>query len=202
MIYYIADTHFGHANIIKMDKRPFENTEEMEEALVENWNTVVKSGDIVYILGDFCWGKKDDWICILDRLKGQKALIQGNHDLKGYPPELSKKFVGIYDYKEVKYDGCTVILSHYPIMCYRHSNDPKTYMLHGHVHSTAEHDWIQKWTMELRQRYAFDKVYNPDRVHSSNCGQIYNVGCMMPWMDYTPRTLDEIKERFDYTYGE
>lgn len=196
MIYYIADTHFGHANIIKMDKRPFENTEEMEEMLVENWNAVVKSSDIVYILGDFCLGKKDDWIRILDRLKGQKVLIRGNHDFKGYPHELSKKFVGIHDYKEVKDDGRTVVLSHYPIMCYRHSNDQKTYMLHGHVHSTAEHDWIQKWTMELRQQYAFDKVYNPDRVHSSNCGQIYNVGCMMPWMDYMPRTLDEIKERF------
>ena len=62
---YISDLHFGHANILKFDNRPFRNTEEMETALIENWNSTVSAGDITYILGDFCWGKRkqgtDPW---------------------------------------------------------------------------------------------------------------------------------------------
>lgn len=54
MNYYISDTHFGHANIINFDKRPFKNTEEMERELISRWNSVVTSADTTYILGDFC----------------------------------------------------------------------------------------------------------------------------------------------------
>ena len=55
-IMYISDLHFGHANIIKIDKRPFSDVEEMNQKMIENWNNKVKSDDWVYILGDFCWG--------------------------------------------------------------------------------------------------------------------------------------------------
>ncbi len=48
---YISDLHFGHANILKFDNRPFRNTEEMETALIENWNSTVSAGDTTYILG-------------------------------------------------------------------------------------------------------------------------------------------------------
>lgn len=56
-IFYIADTHFGHANILRFDQRPFKDLEEMHDVLIDNWNRVVASADWVYILGDFCWGK-------------------------------------------------------------------------------------------------------------------------------------------------
>ena len=58
---YISDLHFGHANIIRFDGRPFKNTDEMEETLVDNWNSVTQPEDTVYILGDFCWGKEPEW---------------------------------------------------------------------------------------------------------------------------------------------
>ena len=54
---YISDLHFGHANILKFDNRPFRNTEEMETSLIENWNNTVLAGDTTYILGDFA----DPW---------------------------------------------------------------------------------------------------------------------------------------------
>ena len=63
-------------------------------------------------------------------------------------------------------------------------------MLCGHVHRTAENDLLERWSEELREKYHSD---SPD--HAANAGQIYNVGCMMPWMEYTPRTLDEIIRR-------
>lgn len=57
MNYYIADTHFGHRNIINFDGRPFHDITEMKLALIANWNRRVTNEDTVFILGDFCWGK-------------------------------------------------------------------------------------------------------------------------------------------------
>jgi len=191
MNYYIADLHFGHNRILKFDHRPFFDMTEMEETIIFNWNTVVKPGDTVYILGDFCWRKADEWLRIIRRLKGNKVLIEGNHDLKQYPSELRKHFDDIKEYKEVKDDGYRdvgrkVILSHYPIPFFNRSNGPNHYMLCGHVHTTAENELLEKWIRELK---------SSTDPHLSHCGQIYNVGAMMPWIGYTPRTLDEIIRR-------
>lgn len=186
-IFYISDTHFGHRNVIRFDERPFEAVEEMDEALIENWNKAVGKGDIVYHLGDFCWGKTDEWERLLPRLNGSITLIKGNHDLKRMPQNAKRYFADIKDYKEIKDNGRRVILCHYPILAYKSSYDPNTYMLHGHVHSlTDESRKVRQWVQELR-----DSTHN----NSANRGQIYNVGCMMPHMDYSPRTLDEIIER-------
>ena len=66
---YIADTHFGHGNILRFDNRPFSTVEEMELELVNRWAMAVEPKDTVYILGDFCWGKEDEWLRILSQLK-------------------------------------------------------------------------------------------------------------------------------------
>lgn len=55
--YYIADTHFGHRNVINFDGRPFHDITEMKLALIARWNRRVTNKDTVFILGDFCWGK-------------------------------------------------------------------------------------------------------------------------------------------------
>lgn len=197
MIYYIADTHFGHKGILNLDRRPFADVQQMEETLIMLWNATVKPGDTVYILGDFCWGKKDEWIRILRKLKGNKVLIQGNHDLKQYPPELRQHFTDIKDYKEISDPGKDgkpdrkVILSHYPIPFYKHSNDPNYFMLCGHVHKTAENKCMEKLIKELKEKPMEGLLGGTYQHHA----QIYNVGCMMPWMEYTPRTLDEIIQR-------
>lgn len=52
VIYYTADQHFGHSNIIRFCERPFSTVEEMDEVLINNWNETVSDNDIVYILGD------------------------------------------------------------------------------------------------------------------------------------------------------
>ena len=53
MKYYISDLHIGHKNCIIFDNRPFSTLEEMHDTIVENWNSVVKKDDEVYILGDY-----------------------------------------------------------------------------------------------------------------------------------------------------
>lgn len=193
MNYYIADCHFGHKNILLFDHRPFTDLYQMEEVMIMLWNASVHKGDVVNILGDFCWGKASEWLRIIRQLNGDKVLIEGNHDLGKYPAELRREFADIKDYKEiidVAADGRRrhVLMSHFPMPFYKHSYDPDYYMLCGHVHNSVENDCLEKFTMDLRN--------NPDPSFRS-CGQIYNVGAMMPWMGFTPRTLDEIVKRWD-----
>lgn len=193
MNYYIADCHFSHNAILRFDHRPFTDIYQMEECMIMLWNASVRKDDTVYILGDFCWGDADEWLKILRKLNGNKVLIVGNHDLKQYPTELRKEFADLQPYKEIVDNGkdnCSrkVILSHYPMLFYKHSSNPKYYMLCGHVHSTVENVYLEKWTKELKSNAG--AIFQP-------CGQIYNVGAMMPWMEYTPRTLDEIITRWN-----
>ena len=136
--------HLGHKGAINLDHRPFYDCQEMEDVSVHNWNAVVRPSDTVILIGDFCWLKTEEWIRILRRLKGNKVLITGNHDLHDLSPALRKMFADVKDYKVVDDNGRKVILSHFPIIFYNHSNNPKTYMLCGHVHATAENDWLEK----------------------------------------------------------
>lgn len=59
-IWFIADPHFSHANIIKYCHRPFADVNEMDATLVENWNAKVKKDDVVWCLGDFALGRKEN----------------------------------------------------------------------------------------------------------------------------------------------
>lgn len=82
MAYYVtADTHFGHANIIRYCGRPFSSAEEMNETLVINWNEVVGPDDVVLHLGDVAFGASG--LACVSRCRGRKILIRGNHD-KGH----------------------------------------------------------------------------------------------------------------------
>lgn len=79
--FFTSDTHFGHENIIKFCKRPYQSVEEMNEALIENWNKVIGKNDTVFHLGDFALGGSTVWNNTLDRLNGKIYLIFGNHKL-------------------------------------------------------------------------------------------------------------------------
>lgn len=187
--YYISDLHFGHGNIITFDQRPFSSVKEMNDILIENWNKKVNKDDNIFILGDFCWLKEEDWIELLNRLNGVKTLIRGNHDLKKMSLKCKQMFSDIKDYKEINDNGRMVIMSHYPILCYKRSYNPKTYMLFGHVHnSTQESYLVEKWIKDIKNSHT-------ENFH--NVGNLYNVGCMMPWMNYTPQTLDEIIQNYN-----
>lgn len=183
---YISDMHLGHANVIKFDNRPFSSVEEMDEELIRRWNEAVTPQDTVYILGDMIWKNEARWPEILRQLKGNKVLTPGNHDLKRYSGKISKYFQDIRDIKTIKDGEYKVVMSHYPILFYPGSYAENTIMLCGHVHTTAENIWLETFRRELR-----DNCTPP----SGNRGRIINVGCMMPWMDYTPRTLAEILEK-------
>jgi calcineurin-like phosphoesterase family protein len=80
-VFFTADTHFGHANIIRYCNRPFASVQEMDEVLIQRWNEVVKPDDTVWHLGDFAaWYNGVDARSYFNRLNGRKNLIWGNHD--------------------------------------------------------------------------------------------------------------------------
>lgn len=83
-IFFTSDLHFGHKNIIKFCNRPWETTDEMDEALVENWNSIVRANDIVFDLGDFAFAPNSKWKEILSRLNGIHYLILGNHEINKF----------------------------------------------------------------------------------------------------------------------
>lgn len=168
--FYISDWHYGHANVIAFDNRPFKSLLEMDEALVDRWNAVVSPGDIVYVLGDMFWCKAQDAIPILRSLKGQKFLIKGNHD-RCNDNKFLREFVKVTEYLEVKDSGRTVILCHYPIPCFK-NHFYGSFHLYGHVHNSFE------WNMMEHDKYLMEELY------TTPC-QMFNVGAMMPWMDWT-----------------
>jgi len=142
MIWFTSDTHFCHDKIIEYCNRPFASVEEMNEALINNWNDRVSVGDIVYHTGDFLLGNNSNKIPeIVKRLKGQIHLILGNHDQKR-----TKHLVGFADiksYKEVKYDNQRIILCHFPFKVWNKSHHG-SWNLHGHSHGSLTRDYSIK----------------------------------------------------------
>ena len=180
-IMYISDLHFYHANILMFDNRPWTDVEKMNEDLVEIWNKKVDDGDTVYILGDIALSGGEKVLELVKRLNGRKILIKGNHDRVSQ--QLSKEFGNkVYDYLEIKDDGRNVVLSHYPISCFN-KHYYGEFALYGHVHVSEE------WEIMEQVRRKFEEIGVPCNM--------YGVGCCIPYMEYEPKTLNEIIEGYN-----
>ena len=98
-----------YTNVLRFDNRPFPDTAQMDDTLIQNWNDRVTSEDTVYVLGDAFWKSEENSIQIMERLRGHKHLIQGNHDrVKG---KLRFYWESITQYAEVNDENRLVILS-------------------------------------------------------------------------------------------
>ena len=177
--YYIADLHFGHTNALSYDNRPFTTIEENDAALIKNWNNKVGIDDDIWILGDISWHGAMKTIEIFNQLNGTKHLCIGNHDKKLLKnKDVQALFCEIVDYKEIEDSDKFVVLSHYPIPCFNRHYYGAIH-LYGHVHNSFEWNMMQHIKLEMKELY--DKPCN-----------MYNVGCMVPYMNFTPGTLEEI----------
>jgi len=137
-IWFTSDTHFCHENIIKFCGRPFATVEEMNKALVEKWNSIVGPDDIVYHLGDFCWGGSSNWVWILEHLNGHIHLVLGNHDVKNIRQGYMQYFDSVTFQRQIEIEGRAVYLNHYPFLTYGgiyRKDSEKVWQLFGHVHS-------------------------------------------------------------------
>ena len=129
--FIISDTHFNHAKIIDYCNRPFKDVDEMNKALIKNWNETVSGDDIVLHLGDVALGNKEEARKILKQLNGRKILIKGNHD--HWSDEFYKEcgFEYVSRYPIVWNDF--YLLSHAPIQL----SDKLPFMCYyGHIHDS------------------------------------------------------------------
>ena len=138
MIYFIADTHFNHRNIIEYCNRPFKDTNEMNEHIIQKWNTVVKENDIVYHLGDVGFGTTEMLKELVSRLNGTKILLRGNHDFKrgvnGW------KEVGFSEVYKKRIELENLVLTHAPIEIV----DIGKINVFGHIHDKPSDERFNK----------------------------------------------------------
>lgn len=156
MIYFIADTHFFHSNIINLNNRPFKDYEQMHKTLIINWNSYISEYDDIYILGDFAYkGTGIEVTQLLKRLNGKKYLIKGNHDkYVNYDDFDISLFEWIKDYYVLDYKKTKFILFHYPILEW--DGYYKGYIhLYGHVHNSNK-NIEQKERLKVLENKAFN----------------------------------------------
>ena len=151
--WFISDTHFFHANILKfvgnngLRIRPFNSLDEMHETIVDNWNSVVKPYDYVYHLGDVTFQYHKPFQELMYRLNGDKRLIVGNHD-KLKQEGLMKHFAKVDLWKGFKEANFTA--SHMPLRL--EGLRDGAFNVHGHTHQNnmADKHYINV-SVEVRQ---------------------------------------------------
>lgn len=136
-----SDTHFFHNRIIQYEDRPFANAMEMNEQMIERWNSVVRKHDLVYHLGDVMLNVDADKMKeLLNRLNGDIILISGNHDKKNFEFFKSTgRFLEIIQHKHQMIVDNYVILSHQPIFLEKRS---PFINLYGHVHANPNYNTV------------------------------------------------------------
>ena len=138
MIYYTADQHFGHSNIIRLCNRPFKDIAEMDKTLIMNWNSAVSADDVVYILGDLVFRSDKHASYYIERLNGVKHLVLGNHDHKWIKNcNLQKFFASVSDYLEIRDSERRIALNHYPMLSWGGAARGALHV-HAHIHNKRE----------------------------------------------------------------
>ena len=153
-MWFTADLHLGHANIIRYCERPFADAEAMNRSLVQGWNDTVGADDTVWVLGDVALGKISETLTMIAELNGRKLLLAGNHDrcwaghgrrAEGWTERyLDAGFAEVHQGQmKLPLADKKVLACHFPYRGDSHDRDRYTehrpvdkgdWLLHGHVH--------------------------------------------------------------------
>ncbi|MBQ3489979.1 MAG: metallophosphoesterase [Clostridia bacterium] len=140
---FIADTHFGHENVLKSCRPQFQSIEEMDRMIIENINHKMKRNDTLYIVGDFIFRSKKPAAEYLEAIKPKKILILGNHD-KDWLKHLSEDeikhyFVGVFQQYEMKKNGIELHFNHFPQLAWNRSHYfAQSFSICGHIHNARD----------------------------------------------------------------
>ena len=146
-IWLTSDTHFSHDKEFLYGPRGFTNVKDMNIAIVENWNSVVKPNDEVWHLGDMALGDIDDACKYINQLNGTIHWIQGNHCTKKKIDKIIAECPSVWEIGwayQFKYNKkYSIYMSHYPTLTTNY--DDKKFSqhvinLHGHTHQTT--NWL------------------------------------------------------------
>ena len=131
-VWITSDTHFGHESVLKHCNRPFKNIQEMDEYIINKWNSMIHKHEHVYIIGDFAF---KDHMKYINSLNGKKHLIVGNHDAMN--KECLNRFESVSEQKLIKYNNRFFVLNH---CCMRTWDDCHRGNIHlfGHSHNRIE----------------------------------------------------------------
>lgn len=135
-LYVISDTHFNHVKILEYTKRPYKTLEEMNEALIAHWQSIVSPDDYIIHCGDFFMGKSELAPPIFARLPGRKIFVRGNHDKLMRKMGLEQQCEIVGDILELQIGKQAVVLSHFPIESWNNAGKG-WWHLHGHSHGNS-----------------------------------------------------------------
>lgn len=147
-MWFTADTHFSHVNILKYSERPFKNIKEHDEALIEKWNAKVQPNDHVYHLGDFGFGSPGYLRSILKRLNGKLFFVRGNHDKKMKGEllnylEMDMPYFELTIHDEEMDQKQLIVLCHYPFQQWNKKHYG-SWHCHGHCHGAVKSEYISR----------------------------------------------------------
>ena len=183
--WFTSDQHFGHRKMAILrgfytppPKGEYEDPKvlksaltSMNETLIDNYNRVVGSKDIVYIIGDFSFQREDQAIKTLKRLKGQITLVEGNHDRKR--KKMLRAFSKVERICYAKIGGIDIVMCHFPMLVW-HKHQYGAFHFHGHSHGNLH-------------------LYNPEYYMR----RVADVGVDAPRMMMSPGNFEELRARLE-----
>lgn len=122
--WFLSDTHFSQQRTLELSKRPFNTVEEMDLAIISNWNKTIRMNDTVYFLGDF--GESFEYLNLLNFKKlnfvlgNYERLDADKKDIKAKSIKALEQIpnIKVFDRYECKLqlsNGRTVTMIHEPI---------------------------------------------------------------------------------------
>jgi calcineurin-like phosphoesterase family protein len=187
-VFLVSDTHFGHTGVCRFTQgdgvtklRPWDNAEEMDEAMVKAWNERVRPTDKVYHLGDVVINRKS--LKTLARLNGDKVLIRGNHDIFR-DDEYRVYFRELRAYHVMS----GMILSHIPV----HEASIARFKLnvHGHTHANRV----------MKARGVDSKT--GEILYGKELDYRYHSVCVEQTPDFAPILFEDLLERIKKERGD
>lgn len=136
-VWFTADFHFGHTNIIRYCGRPFADAKGMDGEILDRLNSAVADKDLLYFLGDFCRSGKDA-LAYRQKIRCKNVFfVEGNHDAD--TKRISPEFRWWKQLAEVKINGQVIVTCHYAMRVWHHSFRG-SWHLYGHSHGRLPDD--------------------------------------------------------------
>ena len=137
MIWFTADFHLSHKNIIKYCNRPFKNVAEMDSILIDNLKERLNPKDILYFLGDLTFKEKvaHEFFEIFEDI--EIYYIIGNHDSNKVVNVARKYCISISHLKDIKIVDQSITLCHYAMRVWNKSHY-NSWQLYGHSHASLK----------------------------------------------------------------
>ena len=160
-IWFTADFHLNHSNILRYCNRPFPDVEEMNQGILGQINRCVKTNDILYFLGDFCMGSKARAAEFRRQIHCKMIFaLPGNHDEQAR--KLTQEFRWLDNLSEISISGQRIVLCHYAMRVWNHSSHG-AWHLYGHSHGrlpdvSLPAPWTLAWTRKTSCPWHFDEI--------------------------------------------